>query len=126
MASVNTGKQRALYVAKKSEIIQACENGNVSKSKIERHCNSSLSKLFMILKNNDKIKSTVSKSTYRYIIPTAAMFVHWYPDEMSVYINSLFMFAMHDRGIIIIIIKIHSIHQFLIYHNSLANFIHTH
>jgi hypothetical protein len=33
----------------------------------------------------------------------AAMFVRCYPDETPFYINLLFMFAIHDTGIIVII-----------------------
>jgi hypothetical protein len=59
MPSANTGKQNVLDIAIKFKIIQACENNNVSNSKIGRHCNLHLSKLFAILKNKDEIKFAV-------------------------------------------------------------------
>jgi hypothetical protein len=48
MASASTGKQKALDVATKFEIIQACESGNVSNSEIGRPYNLSLSTHFTI------------------------------------------------------------------------------
>jgi predicted transcriptional regulator len=50
MVSASTVKRKALDVATTFEIIQACESGNVSKSKIGRRYNLSSSTLFAILK----------------------------------------------------------------------------
>jgi transposase-like protein len=55
MASANTGKRKALAVATKFEIIQACESGNVSKSEIGRHYNLSSSTLYNPEKTKTKL-----------------------------------------------------------------------
>jgi hypothetical protein len=58
--------RKALDVAMKFEIIQACENYNVCKSKVGRHYNLSLSTLFMILKKKKtKTKLICFKAIYR-------------------------------------------------------------
>jgi predicted transcriptional regulator len=46
-----------LDLATKFEIRKVCEETNVNKSKIGRHCNLASSTLFMILKNKDYICS---------------------------------------------------------------------
>jgi phosphopantetheine adenylyltransferase len=46
----STRKQKVLDFATKIEIIQACENSNVSKIEIGRHYNLSLSAYFTIVK----------------------------------------------------------------------------
>jgi hypothetical protein len=70
MVSASTGKQTELDVATKFEIIQACENGNVSKSEIGRRYNFSLSTHFTILEN--KILSL--RSVYHYSHPCGCYF----------------------------------------------------
>jgi hypothetical protein len=60
MSLVGTGKLEAVSVGTKFAIIQACENCNMSKSKIGR-CYNLSSTLIMILKYEDKIKSAVLK-----------------------------------------------------------------
>jgi hypothetical protein len=46
VALASTGKRKALDVAAKFEVIQACENGNVRKSEIGRRYNSSSSTIY--------------------------------------------------------------------------------
>jgi hypothetical protein len=53
MASASTEKHKVLHVATKFEIIQACENSDVSNSEIGRH-NLNSSTLFTFPKNKSQ------------------------------------------------------------------------